>query len=139
MKLNIFDIAVENEDYREVITTGVDSQLVVMSIPPGQDIGDEMYTDVDQITVVVRGKARYSIAGESSGELIEEDLLFVPAGKDHEVVNIGDEDLKLFTIYAPPEHEPGTVQETKADALEDEGVVPMDESDLYGDDLEDEY
>ncbi len=139
MKLNIFDIAVENEDYREVIKTGVDSQLVVMSVPPGEDIGDEMFTDVDQITVVIRGQARYSIAGEATGELQEEDLLFVPAGKDHEIVNIGDEDLKLFTIYAPPEHQPGTIQETKAEALQDDGVVPMDEEDLYGDDLEDEY
>lgn len=139
MQINIFDAALQNTDYREVIKTGVDSQIVVMSLRPGENVGDEVYVEVDQSTVIVEGKAEYAIRGGESGTLEEQDLLFVTGGKSHYLRNIGDSDLKLFTIYAPPELQPNTVQETKQDAMIDSGEVPMDEQDLYGDEFEDTY
>jgi mannose-6-phosphate isomerase-like protein (cupin superfamily) len=114
LKVNIANITEENTDFRKVVVTGVDSQLVLMCIPPGEDVGDEVYTDVDQITVVVDGRGEFTLGGET--QILEAgDLVFVHSGATHSLVNVGDDDLKLYTIYAPPELEPDSVQESKND------------------------
>lgn len=126
LKVNIAKITEENDDFRKVVTTGVDSQLVIMSIPPGEDVGDEVYTDVDQITVVVDGRGEFTMEGET--QIMEaDDLVFVPSGAAHSLVNVGEVDLKLYTIYAPPELEPDAVQESKDDLDEDDPLREDDE------------
>ena len=126
LKVNIAKITEENDDYRKVVTTGVDSQLVVMSIPPGEDVGDEVFTDVDQITVVVDGRGEFTMGGET--QIMEaDDLVFVPSGAAHSLVNVGEVDLKLYTIYAPPELEPDVVQESKDDLDEDDPLSGEDD------------
>jgi mannose-6-phosphate isomerase-like protein (cupin superfamily) len=88
---------------------------VVMSIPPGGDIGDEVHEDVDQVLVFVRGEGEAILDGQSS-EVSAGRLVHVPAGTRHNFVNTGEIDLRLYTIYAPPEHAPGTIHRTKAEA-----------------------
>lgn len=135
MKINIIDIVLENEDFREVIKTGTDSQLAMMTIPSGQDIGDEVYADVDQITYIVQGVGELEMQGEPAQEVRESQLIFVSAGQSHNITNTGNEDLKLFTIYAPPEYPLDTIHETKSDALQAQGIEEMEESDMYSDEL----
>jgi mannose-6-phosphate isomerase-like protein (cupin superfamily) len=126
LKVNIAKITEENDDFRKVVTTGVDSQLVIMSVPPGEDVGDEVYTDVDQITVVVDGRGEFTMEGET--QILEaDDLVFVPSGAAHSLVNVGEVDLKLYTIYAPPELEPDDVLESKDDLDEDDPLSGEDE------------
>lgn len=113
----------ENTNFRTVLHTGAHSQIVAMSIPVGQDIGEEAH-DVDQMLFFVDGKCEAVLNGES--RVVEEhDVVFVPAGTTHNFINVGDEDLKLFTVYAPAEHADGTVHATKEDAVKAEagGVV----------------
>lgn len=112
---NIKKIAKENTNFRKVLYTGVNSQLVVMSIPPGGDIGEEVHSDTDQILVFVDGSGEAILNGEVK-KIEEHDVVFVPAGVTHNFKNIGDEDLKLFTVYSPPEHPDGTIHKTKEDA-----------------------
>ncbi len=104
--------AKDNEDYRRVLFTGVNSQLVVMSLEPGEEIGLETHTAADQILYAVKGEGTAIVAGDES-EFEKGSVVCVPAGLEHNVVNTGDEPLKLFTIYSPPQHAPGLVQEAK--------------------------
>ena len=104
-----------NSFFREVLATGPNSQLVVMSIPPGADIGDEVHDDVDQVLIVVEGQGHAILDGESSA-VSPDCLVHVPAGTRHNFVNTGSIDLRLYTIYAPPEHAPGPIHKTKAEA-----------------------
>ena len=101
--------------FPEVLATGPHSQVVVMSIPPGEDIGAEVHETVDQGLVVVAGEGAAILNGERTpigpGWLVQ-----VPAGTHHYLVNTGATDLRLYTVYAPPQHAPGTVHATKADA-----------------------
>jgi mannose-6-phosphate isomerase-like protein (cupin superfamily) len=90
-----------------------------MSIPVGEDIGLETHHDVDQILYFVKGMCEASINGEVRN-VEKHDIVFVPAGAQHNFKNIGDEDLKLFTVYSPPEHPDGTIHATKADAQKGE-------------------
>jgi mannose-6-phosphate isomerase-like protein (cupin superfamily) len=112
---DIEDRARQNARFREVLATGPHSQVVVMSIPPGEDIGAEVHEKVDQVLVVVSGEGAAILDGERTaigpGWLVQ-----VPAGVHHDLVNTGPEDLRLYTVYAPPQHAPGTVHETKAEA-----------------------
>lgn len=116
---DIENLAEQNENFRKVIFTGSNSQIVLMSIPQGQDIGDEVHSDIDQILVIVEGDAKVIIDGseEPAGE---DDMIVVPAGAQHNVINTGDQDLKLYTMYAPSEHPDGTIHATKAEADEAE-------------------
>lgn len=107
--------AKENTNFRTVLHTGVHCQIVAMSIPVGEDIGEETHGDVDQILYFVDGTCEATLNGEIR-EVEEHDIVFVPAGALHNFRNIGDHDLKLFTVYAPPQHPDGTVHVTKADA-----------------------
>jgi mannose-6-phosphate isomerase-like protein (cupin superfamily) len=104
-----------NSYFREVLATGPHSQVVVMSIPPGGDIGEEVHDDVDQTLVFVGGKGQAILDGKKSTVAVDR-LVHVPAGTRHNFVNTGQVDLRLYTIYAPPEHKPGTIHKTKAEA-----------------------
>ena len=117
-----FDIAAEaktNEDFRKVLSTGTHAQVVVMCIPPGGEIGEEVHDHVDQVLAFTEGEGVAILEGAESpvgpGRLVH-----VPAGTRHNFVNRGAADLRLFTVYAPPQHAPGTVHRTKAEADADE-------------------
>jgi mannose-6-phosphate isomerase-like protein (cupin superfamily) len=112
---DIVKLAKANSFFREVLATGPYSQIVVMSIPPGGDIGEEVHDDVDQTLVFVGGEGQAILDGETSSVSVDR-LVHVPAGTRHNFVNTGDFDLRLYTIYAPPEHKPGTIHKTKAEA-----------------------
>jgi mannose-6-phosphate isomerase-like protein (cupin superfamily) len=97
------------------VVTGDHEQVVVMTIPPGGEIGEEVHDSTDQVLVFVDGQGEAQLDGRSS-EIATNDLVFVRAGTRHNFINRGDGPLRLITIYAPPEHEPGTVHRTKAEA-----------------------
>jgi mannose-6-phosphate isomerase-like protein (cupin superfamily) len=113
--VDIIKLAKANTCFREVVATGPHSQVVVMSIPPGGDIGEEVHDDVDQTLVFVQGEGQAILDGEKSAVAVDR-LVHVPAGTRHNFVNTGKVDLRLYTIYAPPEHKPGTIHKTKAEA-----------------------
>lgn len=106
--------ALRNDDFRRELVTGQHSQVVLMSIPAGQDIGEEVH-EVDQTLIFVAGEGEAIVGGEHS-RIAANTLFFVPAGTRHNFVNEGTAALKLVTIYAPPEHAAGTVHKTKAEA-----------------------
>jgi mannose-6-phosphate isomerase-like protein (cupin superfamily) len=107
-----------NTFFREVVSIGRHAQVVVMSIPPGGEIGEEVHSDVDQVLVGVEGEGIAVLDGEPS-LMTGGRLIHVPAGMRHNFVNDGPINLKLYTIYAPPQHAPGTIHRTKADAYEE--------------------
>ena len=113
--VDIVKRAKANSYFREVLATGPHSQVVVMSIPPGGDIGEEVHDDVDQTLVFVQGEGQAILDGEKRAVSVDR-LVHVPAGTRHNFVNTGKVDLRLYTIYAPPEHKPGTIHKTKAEA-----------------------
>jgi len=117
--VDIVAAAKTNASFREVLSTGPHAQVVVMSIPPGGEIGAEVHEHVDQILAFVHGEGVAILDGEES-PVGPDRLVHVPAGSHHNVVNRGRTDLRLFTIYAPPQHAPGTIHRTKADADADE-------------------
>lgn len=104
-----------NEDFRREIATAEHSQAVLMTIPPGEEIGEEVHEGIDQLLVFVDGVAEAILEGESSPVRAGQAVL-VPAGTRHNFRNTGDSPLRLWTVYAPPEHPPGTVHRTKAEA-----------------------
>lgn len=114
---NIEDITKENESYRKVLYTAHYSQLVIMSLKPGEEIGEEVH-GLDQFIRFEAGKGIVVLNGEEHA--IEDDwAVVIPAGVSHNVVNTGDEVLKLYSVYAPPEHKDGVVHETKQDEEEE--------------------
>lgn len=112
---DVAEAARRNGAFRRELTTGPHAQVVVMSIPPGGEIGEEVHDDVDQVLAFVEGEGKAVLDGETS-PVRPGSLVFVPAGTRHNFTNAGAGDLKLYTVYAPPEHPPGTVHETKAEA-----------------------
>jgi mannose-6-phosphate isomerase-like protein (cupin superfamily) len=105
----------ENSDFRRVLYTGKQMQLVLMSLQPGEEIGEEIHADRDQFFRVEKGKGEVWIDGVRTK--IKSDVgIVVPSGARHNIKNTGEKPLRLYTIYAPPEHADGTVQVTKADA-----------------------
>lgn len=110
---NIVELVKKNSNFRQEVVTGKHSQVVIMSIAVGEDIGLEVHK-VDQIIIVVEGQGKAILNGESS-DIAANHLIFVPAGTQHNFANIGNSALKLYTVYAPAQHKPGTVQKTKAD------------------------
>ncbi len=112
---NIEQRTVENEDFRRVLYTGKNLQLVLMTLPPGCDIGEEVHPDRDQFFRIEEGSGAVDIDGVANS--VEDDFaVIVPAGARHNVRNTGDKPLKLYTIYGPPEHKDGIVQATKEEA-----------------------
>ena len=119
-QVDILQEARNNEAFRREILTGEHEQVVVMTIPPGGEIGDEVHPDTDQVLTFVDGTGEARLDGETT-EVEPNDLVFVRAGTRHNFVNTGHRPLRLITIYAPPEHDPGTVNQTKAEAVAAEG------------------
>ena len=112
---NIEKRTVENEDFRHVLYTGHNLQLVLMTLKPGEEIGEEVHEDRDQFFRFEKGSCVVLIDGVENS--VEEDFgVIVPAGARHNVRNTGAEALRLYTIYAPPEHLDGLVKATKAEA-----------------------
>jgi mannose-6-phosphate isomerase-like protein (cupin superfamily) len=104
-----------NDDFRREVATAEHSQVVLMTIPPGEEIGEEVHDGIDQLLVFVEGEAEAIVAGESSA-VGAGDAVVVPGGTRHNFRSTGDSPLRLWTVYAPPEHPPGTVHRTKAEA-----------------------
>lgn len=122
---NIEQLTLSNDAFRTTLWTGKYMQLTVMSIQPGDDIGLEVHEDHDQFIRIEAGSATVRM-GDAQDDLktwqaADDDFVMVPAGKWHNVVNTGSEPLKVYSLYSPPEHQHGTVHETKADAEEAEG------------------
>ncbi len=111
---DIVALAMANREFRREVVTGEHAQVVLMSIPPGGEIGEEVH-DVDQILAFIAGEGE-ALVGSMRRPVAPNALVFVPAGARHNFVNTGTADLKLVTVYAPPEHAPGTVHRTKAEA-----------------------
>jgi mannose-6-phosphate isomerase-like protein (cupin superfamily) len=114
---NIEKDTLENENFRKVLYTGKHSQLVVMSILPGEEIGNEVHGNVDQFFRIEQGEAKAILNnGANEYELKDDFAIIIPAGTWHNIINTGSEKLKLYTIYSPANHPEGTIHETKADA-----------------------
>ena len=113
---NIEDDTIANEDFRRVLFTGPHTQLVLMTLRPGEDIGLETHTGHDQFIRIEAGEGYVQLDGERTP--IEDGSAFViPDGVEHNVVNTSDSDpLRLYTLYSPPEHPDGTVHHTKDEA-----------------------
>lgn len=112
---DIEELTEKNTNFRRVLYTGTQMQLVLMALKPGEEIGEEVHDDRDQFFRVEKGEGEVSIDGHKT-KVKSDDAIIVPAGARHNVRNTGDEPLKLYTLYAPPEHKDGTVHVTKADA-----------------------
>ena len=104
-----------NDDFRRVVYTGKEMQLVLMTLGPGEEIGEEVHEDRDQFFRVEGGTGEVTIDGRKT-KIEDATAIVVPAGARHNVKNTGTEPLKLYTIYAPPEHAEGTVHRTRGDA-----------------------
>ena len=112
---DIEELTEENEDFRRVLYTGKHLQLVLMTLQPGEEIGEEVHDDRDQFFRIEEGEGVIDIDGKANE--VEDDIaVIVPAGARHNVRNTGDEPLRLYTLYGPPEHKDGVVQSTKAEA-----------------------
>lgn len=112
---NIETATVENEDFRRVLYTGKHMQLVLMTLQPGEEIGEEVHPDRDQFFRIEEGEGAIDIDGRENR--VEDDFaVIVPAGARHNVRNIGSQPLRLYTLYGPPEHKDQVVQATKAEA-----------------------
>jgi mannose-6-phosphate isomerase-like protein (cupin superfamily) len=109
---------VENDNFRKVLNTTDKSQLVVMSLLPNEDIGEEVH-DVDQFIRIEQGEGKAVLDGEEYD--IEKDYaVVIPAGTRHNIINSGESEMKLYTIYTPPNHPAGTIHKTKEEAEADE-------------------
>jgi mannose-6-phosphate isomerase-like protein (cupin superfamily) len=117
--LDVVALAQRNDAFRREIITGSFSQVVVMTVPPGGEIGEEVHEGNDQLLVFVEGEGEAALDGRTS-PVAPNQLVFVHAGTRHNFRNTGQVPLRLVTVYAPPEHPPGTVHRTKdeADAAE---------------------
>lgn len=119
---DIIQITKENLNFRTVLHTGQRSQLVVMSIPPGGEIGEEIHEHVEQTLFFLSGTGKAILNGVESA-IKPNDVVIVTPGTKHNFVNTGAEDLKVYTVYSPPNHIDGRVHATKVDAdadIEDE-------------------
>lgn len=122
--LDIEKETVGNDTFRTTLWTGDHLQLTVMSIKPGDDIGLEVHPDNDQFLRVEQGRGRCQMGPAEDDLPFDEEVsddwaILVPAGTWHNVTNIGDEDLKVYALYGPPDHVPGTVHPTHEDAEND--------------------
>ena len=115
LDVDIVSLARGNDAFRREIATGEHSQVVAMTIPAGEEIGEEVHEENDQLLVFVDGEGEAVLDGKSS-PVGPNDLVLVPAGTRHNFINTGGGPLRLVTVYAPPEHAPGTVHQTKAEA-----------------------
>jgi mannose-6-phosphate isomerase-like protein (cupin superfamily) len=116
---NIENDTIENKDFRRVLYTAKNTQLVLMNLRPNEEIGEEIH-DLDQFIRIEAGQGLALIDG-GAHRLADGSAVIIPAGTKHNVINVSDtEELKLYTLYSPPEHRDGTVHKTKSDAIEHE-------------------
>jgi mannose-6-phosphate isomerase-like protein (cupin superfamily) len=115
---NIEQRTIENEDFRRVLYTGKHLQLVLMTLPAGCDIGEEVHEDRDQFFRIEEGEGTIYIDGKAN-KVSDDFAVIVPAGARHNVVNDSGAPLRLYTIYGPPEHRDKIVHKTKEDAERD--------------------
>ena len=106
----------KNNYFREVLFTGKHAQLVVMCLQAGEEIGNEVHENVDQFFRIEQGEAKFVLNGKEEHIAKNGDAVIVPAGTYHNVINVSKGQLKLYTIYSPPNHPDGTIHKTKADA-----------------------
>jgi mannose-6-phosphate isomerase-like protein (cupin superfamily) len=114
-------LAKANHDFRREVFTTSRLQVVLMSLQPGEEIGLETHEDTDQVFYIVKGEG-YAAVGDESHAFERGSLVVVPAGTPHNLVNDSGESLKLFTLYVPPHHAPGTVHATRKQAREAEAA-----------------
>lgn len=122
---DIEQLTLDNDTFRTVLFTGGHTQLTVMRLGPGEEIGWEAHPHLDQFLRIEAGRGRVEFGATESAvdethEVGDGWAVIVPAGLWHNVVNMGDDDVKLYSLYSPPEHPDGTVHKTKADADADE-------------------
>ena len=115
---NIEQRTIENDDFRRVLYTGKNIQLVLMTLKPGEEIGEEVHEDRDQFFRVEEGQGEVRIDGAAS-QIDDDFAVIVPAGARHNVINTGSAPLRLYTIYGPPEHKDKRVHKTKEQAERD--------------------
>lgn len=114
---NIEKLSLENDNFRKVLYTGKNSQLVLMSLLAGEEIGEEVH-DVDQFFRVENGKGTAILSG-TSHDIADGSVIVIPAGTKHNILNNGSGEMKLYTLYMPPHHRDGVVHKTKAAAEAD--------------------
>jgi mannose-6-phosphate isomerase-like protein (cupin superfamily) len=114
---DVLRLARENENFRQVLFTTERSQLVLMSLKPGEEIGEEVHEDTDQVLAFAEGEGEAVLEGKRS-PVGTGSVVVVPGGTRHNFVNTGNAPLKLYTVYTPPEHPDGTVHRTKKEADE---------------------
>ena len=114
---NIEKLTLKNNYFRQVLFTGKFAQLVVMCLQPGEDIGNEVHSAVDQFFRIEEGEAKFVFGGKEEHIASASDAVIVPAGTYHNVINTSkSKHLRLYTVYSPPNHPEGTIHKTKADA-----------------------
>ena len=119
--VNIQKVALMNNNFRTALWTGTYLQVTLMSINVGEDIGVEMHPNVDQLIVVENGEGLVKMGNSKINldyqqKVSDNFAIMVPAGKWHNIINIGNRPLKLYSVYAPPQHPRGTIHQTKEDA-----------------------
>lgn len=116
---NIEKVTLENENFRKVLYTAKSCQLVVMKLDPGEDIGEEVHT-LDQFLRIESGSGK-AVLDDVETEIMDGSAIIVPAGAKHNIINTSsDKAMKLYTLYAPPEHMDGVIRATKAEAMANE-------------------
>ncbi|MDP3957834.1 MAG: cupin domain-containing protein [bacterium] len=119
-KGNIEELTLANENFRQVLYTGEHLQLVLMSLKPGEEIGLETHSNIDQFFRFEAGAGKV-IVNESEYTVGDGDSIIVPSGSKHNIINVSATlALKLYTIYAPPHHQDGMVRATRAEAIADD-------------------
>jgi mannose-6-phosphate isomerase-like protein (cupin superfamily) len=117
-KGSIEKLTIENNNFREVLYTGEHSQLVLMSLQAGEEIGMEVHSDNDQFFRFEKGNGKV-IINETEYEVVDGDAVIVPSGSKHNVI-AGESGLKMYTLYSPAHHKDGIVRATKSEAEENE-------------------
>lgn len=115
--IDLEDKTLTNEYFREVLYTTTKSQLVVMSLIPNEEIGEEVHQDHDQFIRIETGQAKVILNGEEH-DVSDGYAVVIPAGTKHNVINTGAGMVKLYTIYTPPEHKDGIIHKTKQEAVD---------------------
>lgn len=116
--VNIEKATEENNNFRKVLYTARNSQLVVMNLKPGEEIGEEVH-DLDQFIRVEEGEGKAVLDGQEQ-RIKDGFAVVIPAGTRHNIINTSDEEMKLYTVYSPPEHRDGVIHQTKEDAVANE-------------------
>jgi mannose-6-phosphate isomerase-like protein (cupin superfamily) len=113
-QITMSDAAAEHDNFRTVLQTGEHTQVVAMTLQPGEDIGAEVHPDNDQVLIFTQGSVRAEVGGVSR-DIGAGGLVVVPAGTEHNFTNTGSGLVRLLTVYGPPDHAPDTVHRTKAE------------------------